>query len=240
MEKLKYLSEKLNITINDRQLLQFKTYYEMLIEKNKVMNLTAITEKDEVILKHFIDSISVAAAVPEFRKKAAEEATLIDVGTGAGFPGIPLKIIFPNLKITLLDSLGKRVTFLNEVISALGLTGITAIHDRAEDAARKEGLRDSFDYAVSRAVAAMPVLSEYTLPFVKTGGSLISYKTPGAEAEINDAERAIKLLGGGKPKLHTLSLPDSDISRSFVVVPKKSPTPKRFPRKAGTAKREPL
>ena len=240
MEELKLLSDKLNISLSGDQIDQFKTYYEMLIEKNKVMNLTAITEKDEVILKHFIDSISVAAAYPDFAGLCSKGSSLIDVGTGAGFPGIPLKIAFPTLKVTLLDSLNKRVSFLNEVIDELGLKDVTAIHDRAEDAARKKELRDSFDIAVSRAVAALPVLSEYTLPFVKPKGVFISYKATGAEAELSDSARAIKLLGGGSSRVYSFTLPDSDISRSFVVISKKLPTPKAYPRKAGTAKKSPL
>lgn len=242
MEKMNNLSKKLNINLTNEQLKSFETYYNMLIEKNKVMNLTAITDRDEVIMKHFIDSISVMAAVPLFGQLLSEKGqiSLLDVGTGAGFPGIPLKIAFPDLKITLLDSLNKRVLFLNEVISTLGLTDITAVHGRAEEAARKPEYRDNFDVVVSRAVAALPVLSEYTLPFVKKGGVLISYKTPGAEEELSNAKRAIKLLGGGNASIYPYTLPDSDITRSFIVISKKKPTPKAYPRKAGTAKKDPL
>ena len=172
--------------------------------------------------------------------KKKKGPAILDVGTGAGFPGIPLKIAFPELRITLLDSLNKRVSFLNEVIDALNLKDIRAIHDRAEDAARKPDMRARYDFVVSRAVAALPVLSEYTLPFIKDGGYLVSYKTPEAEKEIGEAANAIRILGGGKPEVYDLALPDSDITRSFIVIKKIKSTPKAYPRKAGTAKKNPL
>lgn len=236
------LSNEMNIELSSETLSSFDRYYHMLIEKNKVMNLTAITEKDEVILKHFVDSISVSAAVPEFLKLigSGKAAKILDVGTGAGFPGIPLKIAFPEANITLLDSLNKRVLFLQEVIDSLGLKKITAIHDRAEDAARKPELRGRFDIVVSRAVAALPILAEYTLPFLKEGGFLICYKTPEAEKELNEAAHAISVLGGGAGKIFEYTLPGSDITRSFIVIKKIKATPKAYPRKAGTAKKNPL
>ena len=248
MNSLKNMATQLNIALSDEQLEQFDKYFHMLVEKNKVMNLTAITEKNDVILKHFIDSISAAAAVPELKAYTIgspdagknKGPAILDVGTGAGFPGIPLKIAFPELRITLLDSLNKRVSFLNEVIDALNLKDIRAIHDRAEDAARKPDMRARYDFVVSRAVAALPVLSEYTLPFVKDGGYLVSYKTPEAEKEIGEAANAIRILGGGKPEVYDLALPDSDITRSFIVIKKIKSTPKAYPRKAGTAKKNPL
>lgn len=247
----------MNIELTPEMLSDFDSYYHMLIEKNKVMNLTAITEKDEVILKHFVDSISVAAAVPEFRTvlglrdtptaetaagsvKSKKPARILDVGTGAGFPGIPLKIAFPETDITLLDSLNKRVLFLQEVTDSLGLKKITAIHDRAEDAARKPELRGRFEIVVSRAVAALPVLAEYTLPFLKEGGYLICYKTPEAEKELEEAAHAISVLGGGKSSIYEYTLPGTDITRSFIVIKKIKATPKAYPRKAGTAKKNPL
>ena len=226
----------MNIELTPEMLSAFGRYYHMLVEKNKVMNLTAITEKDEVILKHFVDSISVAAAVPEFSKKAK----ILDVGTGAGFPGIPLKITFPDTNVTLLDSLNKRVLFLQEVTDSLGLKKITAIHDRAEDAARKPELRGRFEIVVSRAVAALPVLAEYTLPFLREGGYLICYKTPEAEKELEEAAHAISVLGGGKSSIYEYTLPGTDITRSFIVIKKIKATPKAYPRKAGTAKKNPL
>ncbi len=236
MDKLLQLSNEMNIELTPEMLSAFDSYYHMLVEKNKVMNLTAITEKDEVILKHFVDSISVAAAVPEFSKKAK----ILDVGTGAGFPGIPLKITFPDTNVTLLDSLNKRVLFLQEVTDSLGLNKITAIHDRAEDAARKPELRGRFEIVVSRAVAALPVLAEYTLPFLKEGGYLICYKTPEAEKELEEAAHAISVLGGGKSSIYEYTLPGTDITRSFIVIKKIKATPKAYPRKAGTAKKNPL
>ena len=236
MDKLLQLSNEMNIELTPEMLSAFDSYYHMLVEKNKVMNLTAITEKDEVILKHFVDSISVAAVVPEFSKKAK----ILDVGTGAGFPGIPLKITFPDTNVTLLDSLNKRVLFLQEVTDSLGLKKITAIHDRAEDAARKPELRGRFEIVVSRAVAALPVLAEYTLPFLKEGGYLICYKTPEAEKELEEAAHAISVLGGGKSSIYEYTLPGTDITRSFIVIKKIKATPKAYPRKAGTAKKNPL
>ena len=236
MDELLQLSNEMNIELTPEMLSAFDSYYHMLVEKNKVMNLTAITEKDEVILKHFVDSISVAAAVPEFSKKAK----ILDVGTGAGFPGIPLKITFPDTNVTLLDSLNKRVLFLQEVTDSLGLKKITAIHDRAEDAARKPELRGRFEIVVSRAVAALPVLAEYTLPFLKEGGYLICYKTPEAEKELEEAAHAISVLGGGKSSIYEYTLPGTDITRSFIVIKKIKATPKAYPRKAGTAKKNPL
>ena len=231
---ISYLSQY-NVTVSDEQIKQLDTYYEMMIETNKSLNLTAITEFDDVLIKHYIDSVTIVRDVD-----LTVEKSVIDVGTGAGFPGMVLKIIFPELNITLFDSLQKRLTFLNEVIDALNLKDIRAIHDRAEDAARKPDMRARYDFVVSRAVAALPVLSEYTLPFVKDGGYLVSYKTPEAEKEIGEAANAIRILGGGKPEVYDLALPDSDITRSFIVIKKIKSTPKAYPRKAGTAKKNPL
>ncbi len=237
-----------NITGNDlseKQMLQFETYFEMLVEKNKVMNLTAITEKDEVCLKHFIDSIALA----EY-KQMKKGLNVIDVGTGAGFPGIPLKIAFPEINMTLFDSLNKRIKFLQEVIDELGLDGsmtgeksigsCTAIHGRAEEGGRNKELREKFDLVVSRAVANMAVLSEYCLPFVKQDGYFIPYKTGKIDDELVEGKTAVKLLGGKIEKTEKLILPNSDISRSFVFIKKIKQTPKTYPRKAGTASKQPL
>lgn len=241
MENLSKFIEKLNITPDAEAEARLDTYYRMVVEKNKVMNLTAITEEQEFLIKHFADSLSVYSAVPLFKEMLSKgNVTLIDVGTGAGFPGIPLKIVFPQLKVTLLDSLQKRVNFLNEVIAELGLEGITAIHSRAEDGARTSGLRDGFDLVVSRAVASLPVLSEYCLPYVKPGGLLIAYKSGDIEEELKGAGHALKVLGGKLEDCPQFTLPDTDISRSFVVVRKQKPTPKAYPRKAGVIKKEPL
>ena len=219
----------------------FLRYADLLAEKNTVMNLTAITDFGDVVHKHFLDSCA-PAKLPWFAQKA-REMSLIDVGSGAGFPGIPLKILYPELKVTLLDSLQKRVNFLNEVIEALGLGGIEAIHARAEDGARREDLRERFDVAVSRAVAALPVLAEYCLPYVRVGGSFLAYKGSGAEEETEAAKGAVNRLGGGKTELTVFTLPGADgetLGRSLVRTVKTAPTPKKYPRKAGTAAKSPL
>lgn len=238
MDKRNLLSEscqKLGICLNDEQIEQFLIYYEYLVEKNKVMNLTGITEYEEVVLKHFIDSLSIIKVIDPQKQNR-----IIDIGTGAGFPGIPLKIAFPNLEIVLLDSLNKRVLFLNEVIEKLRLGKISAIHARAEDAARKKEYRESFDLCVSRAVANLSSLSEYCLPFVKTGGKFISYKSSDIEEEIEQAKKACYLLGGKIKNKAEFTLPDSDIGRSFVIIEKERKTPSKYPRKAGLPSKEPL
>ena len=237
MRKLySYLEESVGIKLTDKQLEQFEKYYEMLIEKNKVMNLTAITERDEVELKHFIDSV----ALGEYHKLDDQALKVIDVGTGAGFPGIPLKIAFPQLDVTLFDSLNKRVKFLQEVIDQLGLENCKAIHGRAEEGGRNTNLREKFDLVVSRAVANMAVLSEYCIPFVKQDGYFIPYKTGTVDEELEQGKKAISLLGGKIEKVEKLILPNSDIGRSFVFIKKIKKTPKTYPRKAGTASKQPL
>lgn len=235
MEALRRKAEQLNINLKDNQLQQFQIYYEMLIEKNKVMNLTAITEYDAVIDKHFVDSILLGSIC-----NLSDSLSVIDVGTGAGFPGIPLKIAFPELQVTLLDSLNKRVNFLNEIIDALGLTGIEAVHSRAEDAGRNLRYRDKYDLCVSRAVANLSTLSEYCLPFVKRGGYFISYKSMEIQEELRQAEHAVAILGGKLEAVVPVELPGSEITRQFIRILKKKNTPKEYPRKAGTASRTPL
>lgn len=239
MERLKEMALQFNIELSDMQLEQFQTYYEMLVETNKVMNLTAITELDEVITKHFLDSLALAQVYPEICDDN-KKITVLDLGTGAGFPGIPLKIAFPHLQITLMDSLNKRIKFLQSVIIKLGLCDIEAVHGRAEEAARNKIFREHFDLCVSRAVANLSTLSEYCLPFVKTAGQFIPYKAADIEEEVNNARKAIQVLGGKLTSVKKLTLPNSDIERSFVLIQKEKPTPKSYPRKAGTASKEPI
>lgn len=232
---LKKAGQEIGITFSEVQIHQFLDYYECLVEKNKVMNLTAITEYEEVVLKHFIDSLSIVKAID--MKKCKK---VIDIGTGAGFPGIPLKIAFPELELVLLDSLNKRVLFLKETIDKLGLTGITAVHARAEDAARKETYRESFDLCVSRAVANLSSLSEYCLPFVAKGGLFVSYKASDVEEEVKEVKHALYLLGGKMKEKIEFVLPSSDIGRSFIIIEKVKTTPLKYPRKAGLPSKEPL
>lgn len=227
-----------HITLSDKQVEQFITYYEMMIEKNQVMNLTAITDFDEVLKKHFVDSLSLVKAFD--LDAAGTEVSLIDIGTGAGFPGIPLKIVFPNLQVTLMDSLNKRIEFLNDVINTLELKGIDAIHGRAEDYAKPDRLRERYDLCVSRAVANLSVLAEYCLPYVKVGGKFISYKSEKVAEELKEAEYAIDVLGGKVESQIAFTLPDSDIYRNLVMIKKISETPRKYPRKAGTASKNPL
>ena len=234
-DKFKKILQEWNITLSDEQEWQFSTFYEMLVEKNKVMNLTAITEFDEVIEKHFLDSVSLGAVL-DLKK----ELKVLDIGTGAGFPGIPLKIIYPNLQITLADSLNKRVTFLNEVIEALKLNGIEAIHARAEELARNAAYREQYDLCVSRAVANLSTLSEYCLPFVALNGMFVPYKSGEIEEEVEAAKKAIFLLGGELKQVHQFSFGENDLHRSFVLIEKKKKTPKTYPRKAGTPAKQPL
>lgn len=235
MEQLKKKSEMLEISLSEEQLQQFLTYYEMLVEKNKVMNLTAITEKEEVIDKHFIDSISLNKAMD-----VTKPLKILDLGTGAGFPGIPLKIAYPNLEITLLDSLNKRIKFLDEVIEALSLEGIVTIHGRAEDYAKQASYREQFDICISRAVANLATLSEYCLPYVKEEGCFISYKSGSVEEELEQSKKAIFELGGKVKEVIAFTLPETDIERTFVVIEKVRKTPKKYPRKAGLPSKEPI
>ena len=240
MKKLVDICSKINIEISDKQIEQFSKYYEMLIEKNKVMNLTAITEKDDVIVKHFIDSIAIIPYLKEKNILSDNKIKIIDIGTGAGFPGIPLKIMLPEVQFTLLDSLNKRVGFLNEVISELELEKIEAIHGRAEDIAVDKSYREKYDLCVSRAVANLATLSEYCLPFVCVDGYFISYKAGDSEEEINSSKNAIKILGGKINKVEDFILPESDAQRVFVMIKKIGSTDKKYPRKAGIPSKKPL
>ena len=206
-----------------------------MIETNKSLNLTAITEFDDVLIKHYIDSVTIVRDVD-----LTVEKSVIDVGTGAGFPGMVLKIIFPELNITLFDSLQKRLTFLNEVISALNLTGISTYHGRAEEAGHVSSMREQYDFCVSRAVANLPVLCELCLPFVKTGGRFIAYKSDKGNIELESASHALSVLNASLIKEDTFTLPDSDMVRDLIIISKDSSCPKSYPRKPGTPSKKPL
>ena len=226
--------DELNIKPSDEQVDRLLRYYELLIEWNEFMNLTAITEYEEVLIKHFVDSATIVKILSPKNEK------IIDVGCGAGFPGLPLKILFPELRMTLLDSLNKRVQFLNEVIKELGLTGIEAVHGRAEDFAKNKEYREQYDLCVSRAVANLSTLSEYCLPFVKKDGSFIAYKSEKGSVERDEAENAIKILGGSIVKAEEFILPTTDNSRIMYQIMKIKETPNKYPRKAGLPAKEPI
>lgn len=227
--------KELSIVLNDKQIQQFEQYYNILVEWNKLMNLTAITEYEEVVEKHFLDSLTIVNAI-----NVEKIETLIDVGTGAGFPGIPLKIAFPHLKVTLLDSLNKRIKFLNEVIDLLELDDIKAIHGRAEDYAKQAEYREQYDICVSRAVANLATLSEYCLPYVKVDGLFVPYKSGEIDEELKSSEKAVSILGGKVEEVVKFQLPGTDIGRSFVKIHKIKETKKKYPRKAGMPTKEPL
>lgn len=220
-------------SLNNKQIEQFDKYMDLLLEWNEKINLTAITEKNQIILKHFIDSLTIS-------KYIENNSKIIDVGTGAGFPGIPLKIYNNTLNITLLDSLNKRINFLNEVINELQLEKIQAIHSRAEDLARNNNYREKFDYAISRAVANLSTLSEYLLPYVKVNGKCICMKGPNINEEVKNSKQALKRLGGEIIDIKNFTLPESDIERNIIIIKKIKNTDKEFPRKAGIPAKKPL
>lgn len=223
-----------NFSLSDKQIQQLDLFYELLVEKNKVMNLTAITEFDDVLVKHFADSLSICTVLP------SDVKTVCDLGTGAGFPGIPMAIAYPEISFTLIDSLNKRIKFLQEVVDTLGLTNVTLVHARAEEAGREKNYREHFDLVVSRAVANIATLSEYCLPLVKINGYFISFKSGDIKDEIEASGSAVKKLGGTMREPVYFTIPETDISRSFLIINKEKNTPKAYPRKAGTPSKEPL
>lgn len=225
--------KQIDIEFNDKQLSQFYEYMNLLLEWNEKINLTAITEPEEVILKHFIDSLTI-------NKYIEKNKSIADVGTGAGFPGIPLKIYRPDLNVTLVDSLNKRINFLNEVIVKLDLKDINTVHSRIEDFGKDKKYRESFDYVTARAVANLTILSEYLIPISKVNGKCICMKGNDIEEEVNNSKNAINLLGGKIDKVDYFELPNSDISRNVIIIDKIKNTPNRYPRKAGIPSKEPL
>lgn len=232
-EKIKEYMNKINIEISDKQIEKFFDYMNLLLEWNEKINLTAITEPEDIILKHFVDCATIL-------KYIKDEDKIIDIGTGAGFPGIPLKILNEKLDITLMDSLNKRINFLNEIINKLDLKNIVAIHARAEELARNKGYREKFDIATSRAVANLSTLSEYMLPFVKKNGMVISMKGSNIEEEVKNAKKAIKILGGEIEKIDNFNLANTNNIRNIITIKKVVKTPKEFPRKAGKPSKEPI
>ena len=234
--KLSEFCEENNIEYNDNMDRQLDLFCRHLIEINKVMNLTAITDPPEIETKHFIDSIESATVIKNIKK---DNMKIIDIGTGAGFPGVPLSVIFPKIRFTLADSLEKRLKFIDECAQICKISNIETIHGRAEDLGHSD-LRESFDICVSRAVAAMPVLLEYCLPFIRTGGTAILYKSGDYTEELNNAENALQILGGKVEKVIEFELPDTQMKRSLVIITKTEATPGKYPRKAGKPAKSPL
>lgn len=228
---------KRNFKLNEKQINQFNQYFTSLIAANQKVNLTRITEEDDVYLKHFFDSLTPLFAFSEVFKPGD---TVCDVGAGAGFPSIPLKILQPELKVTIVDSLGKRLTFLQDLIEKLQLQDVTLVHGRAEDVGQNKLYREQFDIVTARAVANMAVLSEYCLPLVKKSGYFVALKGPKAEKELQDGQKAISLLGGKVIQTEELQLPTSSEERTLILVQKVKATPKKYPRQAGTPHRKPI
>ena len=226
-------AKKINIDINEEQINKFYDYMNLLIEWNKKINLTAITDYNEIILKHFVDSLTI-------NKYIKENNYVVDVGTGAGFPGIPLKIIRDDINIVLVDSLNKRINFLNEVIKELNLKNIETVHARAEEFGRNKKYRQKFDVATSRAVANLSTLSEYMIPLVKINGRCICMKGKEIKEELKDSLNAIKVLGGKVENVEEFELADNDINRSIIYILKEKDTPNKYPRKAGTPSKDPI
>ena len=232
-EKLKKECERMQIDIKENQIEKFYIYMNLLLEWNQKINLTAITDCDEIIIKHFIDSLTIC-------KYLKKESSVVDVGTGAGFPGIPIKIVREDLNIILVDSLNKRIRFLEEIIKKLELENIKAIHSRAEEFGRNIKYREKFDYATSRAVANLSTLSEYLIPLVKIKGKVISMKGSTIDEELEESKKAINVLGGKILNIDEFNLPSSDIKRNIVIIEKVKNTPNKYPRKPGTPAKEPI
>ena len=226
-------AKKIDVILDEEQIQKFYKYMELLLEWNEKINLTAIVEPHDIILKHFVDSLTVC-------KELEKNKTLADIGTGAGFPGIPVKILRPDLDITLIDSLNKRVNFLTMVIETLKLEKIVALHGRIEDFGKNKKYREKFDYVTSRAVANLSTLSEYMIPLAKIGGKCICMKGSNIDEELKNAEKAIKILGGKIEKVDTFLLPDTDMGRNIILIKKEKATPNKYPRKAGTPAKEPI
>ncbi|MEC0330607.1 16S rRNA (guanine(527)-N(7))-methyltransferase RsmG [Paenibacillus macerans] len=224
-----------DIELSENQLSQFETYFKELVSWNEKMNLTGITERHQVYIKHFYDSVTLAFHIP-----MGEIVTMADIGSGAGFPGIPLKICFPHLQLTIIDSLNKRIQFLQHVVDQLGLEDVQLLHGRAEDLGRREGLRDSFDLVTARAVARMAVLNEFCLPFAKAGGVFVAMKGSDPEEEVKEAAYSLSQLKGQWVNTVPFTLPMENSDRHLVIIRKTGPTPKKYPRKAGTPVKSPL
>lgn len=225
----------LGLSLSEMQIKQFIDYYELLIEKNKVMNLTSITDFDEVIQKHFLDSLSLVKVLG--RKP---DGNILDLGTGAGFPGIPIKIAFPDCQVTLVDSVNKKIAFIQDAARAIGLHNVEAIHGRIEDLGQDAAYREQYDFVVSRAVASLPVLAEYCLPFVKIGGAFLPYKSVKLDEELSAGKKAIQILGGQLEEDVRFQLPGTEMERAFLLIRKEKPCPKKYPRKAGTPAKTPI
>ncbi|MCL2827886.1 MAG: 16S rRNA (guanine(527)-N(7))-methyltransferase RsmG [Oscillospiraceae bacterium] len=234
MQLFKQGAAAMGLALTETALAQFEQYWAYLVERNQVMNLTAITDRDEIAVKHFLDSLALASVVDLSGKR------LIDIGTGAGFPGLPLKITIPSLEVTLLDGHNKRVTFLAELCAQLGLEGIQCIHARAEEWVATPGEREGYDYATSRAVARLNILAELCLPYVKPGGAFLPMKAVDSDEEIGEAEAAVKILGGETEGCHDYTLPGTDIQRRIVDIRKVAPTPEKYPRRFARIQKDPL
>lgn len=234
-EEFKQLLSQKNIQLSEHQMQQFADYARLLVQWNEKMNLTAITEEKEIYLKHFYDSISLG-----FYEDFSSNKTICDIGAGAGFPSIPLKIVFPTLEVTIVDSLNKRITFLNELVDQLGLEGVSLYHNRAETFGQMPEFRGTFDYVTARAVARLNVLSELCIPLVKKEGYFIALKASKSEEELNEAKPAIALLGGKFQEERSLELPITQDERHIIVIQKKKETPKKYPRKPGLPNKQPI